>query len=93
MGGTARFWLFIFNYLSMIPFILTVILQVLASPVWPDEFPFGPQDFKRKDESPDSEFYDSPRLVPHIDNGAIGVLTRLDHLLILVCRFADLIAQ
>lgn len=53
-----------------------LLLQVLSNPAWPEKFPFVPQDFKRKDESPDAEFYDSPRLVAHIDNGAIGVLTK-----------------
>ncbi|KAL8823185.1 MAG: hypothetical protein Q9191_006095 [Dirinaria sp. TL-2023a] len=32
------------------------------------------QDFKREDESVDTDFYRSPRLVTHIDDNAIGLL-------------------
>lgn len=34
-----------------------------------------PEDFEREDETSDFGFYDSPRLVAHIDDGAIRVLT------------------
>lgn len=33
--------------------------------------------FRRYDNSPDSEFYNIPRLVTHIDAGAIGAVTQL----------------
>ena len=36
-----------------------------------------PGAFGRVDETPDAEFYRSPRLVTHIDDGAIGAVTRL----------------
>lgn len=50
--------------------------QVLADPVWPNEFPFTEDDFKRFDETPDSFFYGQPRFVTHIDDGAIAALTK-----------------
>ncbi len=33
--------------------------------------------FRRQDESPDEEFYRTPRLVTHIDDGAIAAVTQL----------------
>ena len=33
--------------------------------------------FRRTDEAPDEEFYRTPRLVTHIDNGAIAAVTQL----------------
>lgn len=39
-----------------------------------DSFPYGPKDFRRDDESPDTDFYASPRFVTHIDDNAIGLL-------------------
>ena len=40
---------------------------------WPDKFPFDDDRyFARSDESPDILFYDQPRFVTHIDDGAIG---------------------
>ena len=41
----------------------------------PDSFP--PEFFRREDESDDAEFYTMPRLVVHIDDGAIGAVGRL----------------
>ena len=42
----------------------------------PDEFPFQDERyFQRQDESPDSVFYQEPRFVTHIDDGAIKSLT------------------
>jgi SAM-dependent methyltransferase len=38
---------------------------------------FQPEHFERIDESPDSEFYQEPRLVVHIDDGAIRAAGRL----------------
>lgn len=44
--------------------------------VWPDEWPFANEAyFKRPDETPDTEFYEQPRFVTHIDDGAIGAIT------------------
>ncbi|CAM9348257.1 unnamed protein product [Chrysoparadoxa australica] len=51
------------------------VVEVLRNPKWPDEYPFGPQDFRRQDESNDAQFYDQPRLVYHIDDGAVNALT------------------
>jgi SAM-dependent methyltransferase len=43
---------------------------------WPEEWPFAdPRFFARADETPDTEFYDQPRFVTHIDDGAIGAIT------------------
>jgi SAM-dependent methyltransferase len=35
------------------------------------------ESFRRTDEAPDEEFYRTPRLVTHIDNGAIAAVTQL----------------
>lgn len=37
-------------------------------------WPYKADDFKRMDESSDDSFYNSPRFVTHIDNGAIAAL-------------------
>lgn len=50
--------------------------QVLQEAKWPDKFPFGPDAFERYDESTDTIFYDQPRFVTHIDDGAIKALTK-----------------
>ena len=48
---------------------------VLAEP-FPASYPFtGPDDFKRLDEAPDTAFYKFPKLVYHIDEGAVAALT------------------
>uniref|UniRef100_A0A7S0Z0W2 Methyltransferase type 11 domain-containing protein n=1 Tax=Hemiselmis tepida TaxID=464990 RepID=A0A7S0Z0W2_9CRYP len=49
--------------------------DVLANPKWPEEWPFSDSDFKRMDETDDEIFYDTPRLVYHIDEGAVAALT------------------
>lgn len=49
---------------------------VLDEPKWPATFPFQPQDFARYDESPDTDFYATPRFVTHIDDPAINALTK-----------------
>ena len=49
---------------------------MLADPKWPPEFPFGARELSRYDESPDSVFYSAPRFVTHIDDAAIGALTK-----------------
>src|SRR5215213_1005258 len=36
-----------------------------------------PGDFRRYDETPDEEFYQTPRLVTHIDDRAIAAVTQL----------------
>ena len=38
---------------------------------------FQPEHFQRIDESPDPEFYEQPRLVVHIDEGAVHTAGRL----------------
>ena len=38
---------------------------------------FPPGFFHRADPAPDSEFYGFPRLVTHIDNGAIAAVGEL----------------
>ena len=44
---------------------------------WPQTWPYtGEGDFKRMDEAPDTEFYTFPKLVYHIDEGAVAALTR-----------------
>ena len=50
-------------------------MQVLDNVQWPDEMPWSAEDFQRYDESSDGIFYSQPRLVTHIDDGAIGALT------------------
>lgn len=42
----------------------------------PISWPYLPRDFKRRDESVDSNFYDEPRLVYHIDEGAVESLRK-----------------
>ena len=37
--------------------------KVLEAPKWPPEWPYSEVDFARMDESDDTIFYDSPRLV------------------------------
>lgn len=48
---------------------------VLKNPKFPPEWPYSTSDFERQDESDDSIFYDSPRLVYHIDEYAVNALT------------------
>lgn len=47
-----------------------------ANKTWPDTFPFRDEFFTRFDDTPDSAFYTEPRYVTHIDDRAIGALTR-----------------
>ncbi len=49
--------------------------DVLRSPKWPEKWPFTNADFRRMDETDDEIFYESPRLVYHIDDGAVNALT------------------
>ena len=39
--------------------------------------PFPANTFRRQDETPDADFYQAPRFVTHIDDGAIGAVTQL----------------
>jgi hypothetical protein len=48
---------------------------IYAEP-FPAKFPYAAADFKRLDEAPDTEFYKFPKLVYHIDEGAVSALTR-----------------
>ena len=50
--------------------------QVLANPQWPAEWPYSDKDFARMDEEVDTQFYNQPRLVFHIDDGAVTALTQ-----------------
>jgi SAM-dependent methyltransferase len=50
--------------------------KVLEKPKFPEEWPYSENDFARMDESSDAIFYDSPRLVTHIDDPAISALTK-----------------
>jgi len=48
------------------------VSDILKSPNWPDKWPFSPEDFKRQDESDESDdevFY-------RIDDAAVGALTK-----------------
>eukprot|EP00741_Cyanophora_paradoxa_P021110 tig00021346_g20375.t1 len=49
--------------------------ELLRKVTFPTEFPFGPEQFKRMDESSDGEFYAQPRFVFHIDEFAVKALT------------------
>ncbi len=53
-----------------------VAVQILQNPNFPETFPFGPEEFQRYDETPDTSFYSQPRFVTHIDDGAIAALTK-----------------
>jgi len=48
--------------------------DALKNPTFPTTFPFTRQHLSREDESADSHFYAHPRLVMHIDDGAITAL-------------------
>ena len=52
------------------------IEDILKNPQWPDKWPFQPRDFARQDETIDTNFYNQPRLVYHIDDGAVNALTK-----------------
>ncbi len=49
---------------------------MLEEPNWPASLPFRDEDFQRYDPSSDEIFYDQPRFVTHIDDGAIAALTK-----------------
>jgi SAM-dependent methyltransferase len=50
--------------------------DVLKDPGFPEKFPFGEKEMGRYDESSDFIFYSQPRFVTHIDDAAIGALTK-----------------
>jgi SAM-dependent methyltransferase len=52
------------------------IAKVLLDPKYPEVFPFGEKEMQRYDESSDFMFYAQPRFVKHIDDDAIGALTK-----------------
>jgi len=49
--------------------------KVLANPKFPPEWPYTAQDLARSDETDDGIFYQSARLVTHIDDAAIQALS------------------
>lgn len=50
--------------------------QILKDPKWPAQFPFPDSAFKRFDEQVDTAFYSAPRFVYHIDERAVGAITK-----------------
>jgi hypothetical protein len=51
--------------------------KVLEKPKWPEAWPYNDKvDFAVMDPSDDEVFYDQPRLVYHIDDGAVAALTK-----------------
>ncbi|CAA9494089.1 MAG: hypothetical protein AVDCRST_MAG69-1511, partial [uncultured Solirubrobacteraceae bacterium] len=54
--------------------------------------PFPPGFFDRGDPSPDADFYAQPRLVTHIDDGAIEAVGRLYEELGIEGRVLDLMS-
>lgn len=63
---------------------MTVPFAIASSPVskaledrnWPAAWPYSDFDFRRQDETEDVQFYSAPRLVTHIDDGAIGAIRK-----------------
>jgi hypothetical protein len=53
----------------------SLVEKVLENPKWPPSWPYSDKDFQRMDESDDDIFYESPRLVYHIDDAAVAALT------------------
>ena len=52
------------------------VKDVLASPKFPEKWPYTPRDFSRQDESTDTAFYAPERLLYHIDDKAVQALTK-----------------
>ena len=52
------------------------VSDVLASPKFPEKWPYTPRDFSRQDESTDTAFYAPERLLYHIDDKAVQALTK-----------------
>ncbi|CAD6443283.1 66f8a4da-8e44-47cd-9638-d4564a310c63-CDS [Sclerotinia trifoliorum] len=59
------------NPLPLLPFPK---ITPLPRSLYPTSFNFTRSDFRRQDESPDTEWYSQPRFVQHIDEGAIFTL-------------------
>eukprot|EP00592_Proboscia_alata_P002299 CAMPEP_0194370116 /NCGR_PEP_ID=MMETSP0174-20130528/18436_1 /TAXON_ID=216777 /ORGANISM="Proboscia alata, Strain PI-D3" /LENGTH=266 /DNA_ID=CAMNT_0039147411 /DNA_START=92 /DNA_END=892 /DNA_ORIENTATION=- len=51
------------------------VSDVLATPKWPEEWPFTAADLARQDESNDGYFYQEPRFCYHVDDRAVAALT------------------
>merc|ERR1712167_253992 len=43
---------------------------------WPQSWPYEDSNFSREDEGDDSGFYNGPRFVAHIDDGAIEAIKK-----------------
>ena len=52
------------------------VSDILKEPQFPEKWPYKPDDFRRQDETVDGNFYAMPRFVTHIDDAAIGALTK-----------------
>lgn len=50
------------------------VTNALKLYTFPNNWPYGPRSFARMDESDDARFYDAPRFVTHIDDGAIAAI-------------------
>lgn len=50
------------------------VSKVFEKPSWPTAWPYEAKDFTRQDETDDENFYDTPRFVAHIDDGAIAAI-------------------
>ena len=51
------------------------VAAVLDGVVWDEQPPFRKGDFRRMDEGSDADFYETPRLVYHIDDAAVTSTT------------------
>lgn len=51
-------------------------LPLFSPDTFPDSWPYTLADFQRIDEDPDTRFYRIPKLVYHIDEGAVCALMR-----------------
>ena len=65
-----------FRYPMPWPLGSSMAEKVLENPKWPPEWPYSEADFRRMDESDDKLFYNQPRLCYHIDDAAVGALTK-----------------
>ena len=65
-----------FRYPMPWPLGSSMAEKVLENPKFPPEWCFTDEDFKRQDETDDKVFYNQPRLCYHIDDGAVGALTK-----------------
>ena len=52
------------------------VLQTFAANDFPSEWPYTADDLSRMDESPDFNFYSTPRFVTHNDDGASHAITQ-----------------